>query len=368
MLELSAYTEGMAEAAVLDTYSERGRGTVVDLLLSSGQLNIGDPVVVGSSFGKVKALIDSSGKNLKVARPPMPVRMLGLRSLPETSQSSGQELLVVETEAKAREIAERRGRVEELRRLSAIETQARLAAEDAALVAEMEAEGLAAADADPTNSPKVAAKRVEQIRLVLKADGQGTLLALEKIVNNVRDLAAGDVNIEVVSKGVGNISLSDIHMLTADPLKLHGATSTPTHSMVLGFNVQQADGNTKATAKQADVQVAHHGVVYRLEDSLSTLTNSVMPKHEVLTSVGTATCTQTFQLHDKGKSVVAGLQVRSGLLNCHGDFIFRVKRNDVYVLPRAGTKRASLRRFKVRELSPTAPTDDGHYFSPSSQP
>ena len=284
--------------------------------------------------------------------------MLGLRSVPGESKT-GLELLAVENENKAREIAQRRGRVEELRRLSAMETAARLAAEDAALQAQLESD----ADEDGGgNGERAAALQGvtrERVRVVLKADGQDTLAALEKIVENVKRLAEGEVDIEVVGKGVGNISLSDVHMLTADPLKAMGSSGEHSHNLILGFNVRTADNNTKAVAKQADISMTHHNIVYELETALCRLTNEVMPKHEVLTSVGSATCLKTFQLRDKAKSVVAGLSVRSGMLHCEGDYIFRVKRNGEYVVPRVGARRVQLRRFKDEVAEVMAGSDCG---------
>ena len=352
MLELSAFDDGLAEGTVLDSHIEKGRGTVIDVLVQTGKLKLGDPIVVGSAFGKVKALLDSQGTTITEAVAPMPVRVLGLRSLPDAGLTQGKmgtlELLAVETEGAARVIAERRARVVSLQRLKAQEETARNAAADEARMlassAENDGDGLEAVDEAGVgvhaSGATLGTAEAEMIRLVLKADGQGTLQALRKIVDGICEEAGSDVNINIVSEGVGDVNQNDISILSHNPSAVSG------RNMVLGFNVKIADPSTKSAAKQADVYASVDSVVYRLEDSLCSATNALMPRKEVLTRVGGATCLKTFQLNDKQKSMVAGLSVRDGTLRAGPGFIFRVKRGDGFVLPRSGGTRVTLRRFK----------------------
>ena len=211
-----------------------------------------------------------------------------------------------------------------------------------------------------TTTAVSAIRHIEQVRLVLKADGVGTLEALQMLVNDMKTRAEGEVNVEVVYAGVGDVGMGDLQRValnTAAPSKSKGGSDVDnlqsTHAMVLGFNVGMADNETKIYAKQNDIAVTRASIVYRLEEQLCALINQVMPKREVLKTVGTARVLKLFPLRDKKGSLVAGLQVDKGVISIKDGHIFRVTRGERVVVERAPSNTASLRSYKevVKEVS-----------------
>eukprot|EP00606_Chrysophyceae_sp_TOSAG23-5_P000800 GSChrysophyteH2.ASY1.ANO1.1606.1 assembled CDS len=268
MLELKAAYKGQCEAVVLDANMEKGRGVVADVLVRWGELSVGDSIVVDTMYGKVKAIVDDKGKNVKTAGPSTPVRILGLRSVP----TAGQEMLSVETENKAREISERRQRVKDLRLLR---------------------------KQDQQNA--AAGSTVPSLGLVLKADGVGTLEALNKVVTDLGDLT-NDINLKIVSLDVGDITRGDVE------------TASTSNAIVLGFNVKVADSTTRSMAKEQDVSIARDNIIYRLEEKLREKMQNCMPMIKVENVDGIATVQQIFKLNNKSKDEVAGLIVANGFL------------------------------------------------------
>lgn len=278
VLELEAATEGQCEAVVLDANMEKGRGVVADVLVRWGRLQVGDAVIVDTAFGRVKAMMDDRGKAITEAGPSTPVRVLGLRSVPTV----GQELLSVDNEAKARSIVDRRTKLKEAR--------------GRAMKQGGSGGGAAgygtAGDADD----------VPTLPVYLKADGVGTLEALEKIV---RDLGSrtDDVNLVVVKSGVGDVNRSEVE------------TAATAGARVLGFNVGLADSATRAAMKELSVPVDRDTIIYRLEESLVQVMQTLMPKERREVIEGTAVVQKVFTLRDKQSTNVAGLVVQDGKLS-----------------------------------------------------
>eukprot|EP00605_Chrysophyceae_sp_TOSAG23-4_P000975 GSChrysophyteH1.ASY1.ANO1.1075.1 assembled CDS len=266
MLELQAAHSGQCEAVVLDANIEKGRGVVADVLVRWGELQVGDSIVVDTMFGKVKAMVDDKGKKLKKAGPSTPVRVLGLRSVP----TAGQELLSVDSETKAREISGRRQRVKDLRALRKQQH--------------------AASGSD-----------VPILEVVLKADGVGTLEALNQVVMGL-DARTEELKLRIVDEDVGDITRGDVE------------TASTSNAVVLGFNVGVADSTTRAMAKEHDVSIARDNVIYRLEEKLVNEMQAVMPMERVEHVDGVAVVQEIFQLNTKAKDQVAGLLVESGFL------------------------------------------------------
>lgn len=264
VLELQAAITGQAEAVVLDAHVERGKGVVADVLVRWGALSVGDPIVVGGSYGKVKSMINDRGESIRTAFPSNSVRLLGLRSLPST----GAEMLSVDSENVAKEIAERRQQDIEKRRereeaLAIRRAEVKRVAEAAA------AQGLSASEA------AAAAGSVDagiKINLVIKADGVGTLEALKQIVNGIVSRIVQDISINVVAATVGDVSGSDIELVAA----------AGGESLILAFNVGVVDGDTRSMAKQLDVNICRDDVIYRLEDELVNTMLSYLPKEREL--------------------------------------------------------------------------------------
>lgn len=244
IMELKGYNKGPAEGVVLDAKMEKGRGVVVDVLIKWGLLSVGDPVVVNTSFGKVRSLMDETGKSIKTAGPSTPVRIMGLKAVP----AAGQELLGTADESKARKIAERRQKLEDTKRINDINRRAK----------ELEDDG----------NPII-------IRVILKADSIGALNALRSIVDGLAERADG-VSVHVIGSSVGEVNPSDIS-LAAMSAEEDGERAT-----ILGFNINEPTGNVRTQMKQHDVTVVRNDVVYRLEEALEGIMHEHMPEERHL--------------------------------------------------------------------------------------
>jgi translation initiation factor IF-2 len=307
VLDLKASAEGHAECTVLEACMEKGRGVMCDVLVRWGRLRVGDTVIVGTAFGKVKAMTNDRGKTVKVAGPSSSVRLLGLRTVP----SAGQELISVETEGKARQIAERRERVLELRRLrQTLDAQA--------------------AEVGGEQAPV-------EVNLVLKADGQGTLNALTQIVTSLQSRTT-DVAIKVASGTVGDITRTDVE-----------SAANMTNAFVLGFNVGITDTVARELAKELDVTIYRDTIIYRLEDALTEAMVALMPKERHLELEGKAKIIQVFNFNaKKGPTLIAGVSVVSGSLKTTKpgkiEVVYRIYRNGNVLIEDLGS--AELKRFK----------------------
>jgi translation initiation factor IF-2 len=278
MMELVAATEGQCEAVVLDANMEKGRGVVADVLVRWGKLEVGDAVIVDTTFGRVKAMVNDQGKNITSAGPSTPVRLLGLRSVPNV----GQEMLSVESEAKAKGIVDRRVKLKEARdrlRNSSVD-----------------------GGSDSVGESEIGEGGIPTLPVFLKADGVGTLEALEKIVEGL-DSRTEDINLVVVKSGVGDVNRSEVE------------AAATAGARVLGFNVGIADSATRSSMKELGVVVERDTIIYRLEESLTQAMQSLMPKERKEVPEGTAVVQQIFQLRDKQSTSVAGLMVRDGKLS-----------------------------------------------------
>lgn len=322
VMELKAASAGQAEAVVLDAYMEKGRGVVADALVRWGTLSVGDCIVVDTMFGRVKAMVDDDGNPITTAGPSTPVRLLGLRSVP----TAGQELLSVASEAKARQISERRLRVQQLRQRQLQGGAPTKAATDASGETEV-------GSSSSSETPKV-----PHINVLLKADGVGTLQALEQIVSSLGQRTS-DVTVSVADASIGDVSRSDVER-----------AFTMGNALVLGFNIGLADSATRACAKELDVSIIRDTVIYRLEDSLRTAMQAQMPKERTLISEGNAKVQKVFVMRDKTATAVAGLVVQSGFLrtgSANANVVYKVTRqNGEMVLDEQDGSSAVLKRFK----------------------
>ena len=279
LMELDAAVEGQCEATVLDANLEKGRGVVADILVRWGNLKIGDPIVVDTMFGRVKHLSNDRGQSIKEAGPSTPVRLLGLRTIP----TAGQELLSVENEARARKITERRQKIQDLRN-----------ARKQSLVN--------GSNSDVSSNGE---SGLPALSLFLKADGVGTLEALQKIAAEM-DSRTNDVNVKIVGSGVGDITRTDVEQ------------ASTSNAAILGFNVRLSDSQTRATSRELDVSVNRENIIYRLEERLLELMQAQMPKEPIRTIEGSGIVQKIFTLNDKSKTSIAGLVVQSGNLKTAG--------------------------------------------------
>ena len=295
LLELRANPDRAAEGSVIEAKLDKGRGPLATVLVRRGTLRVGDIVVVGQHSGKVRAMIDDKGRQIKEATPAMPVEILGLSGVP----SAGDPMSVVENEARAREVALYRANVAtELRTVSA------------------------PVDIENVFANFNAVKAVEY-PLVIKADTQGSV---EAIVGAVNRISTDLIKVRVLSQGVGGITESDV------------ATAAASGAPVIGFNVRP---NTKAAAlaKRDRVEFQYFDVIYHLTDQVRNAMAGQLGPEIIEHVVGRAEIRQVFPAGKTGKA--AGLLVTEGVIK--KDLKARITRDDVIIY---NGKVNSLRRFK----------------------
>jgi translation initiation factor IF-2 len=279
---------GAARALVLESHMDVGRGPVATVLVRRGELNVGDLVVAGAGWGKVRALVDEYGNNLELAGPGVPVEILGLSDTPK----AGDELWEAPNERVARSIANARDR---RRRLQAIARSSKISkkieATDAAL--------------ETTSGAKLedifaAAQRGEitNLNIVLKADAQGSLEALTDSIKKL-DVEHPELEIVFVQRSVGGISESDIDLAAIS------------NAVVIGFNVRP-DKNARERAEIKNVDIRLHEIIYNVLDEMkAALTGLLAPVMEEIVT-GEAEVREVFGVPKIGK--IAGCQVRSGVI------------------------------------------------------
>jgi translation initiation factor IF-2 len=300
--EFSAVEQGPAQGTVLEARLEKGRGKVTTILVQSGTLKKGDIMIAGLEYGKVKQIVDDQGKILKQATPSMPVEVLGLSGVPD----SGDEVLVVETERKAREVADfRKARDREA------ELQKQQASKMENFLQKME-EG-----------------DVSTVNVLLKSDVRGSAQAL---VEALEALSTDEVRVKVVSSGVGGINNTDITL---------AATSG---ALVLGFNVR-ADAVARKTADNEGVRIEYYSIIYNLIDDVKAIMSGLLSPELSENIIGIANVKEVFKSHALGD--IAGCIVEEGAVR--KDSPIRVLRDSVVVFE---GELESLRRFKddVKEV------------------
>src|SRR5215212_870981 len=293
--ELKSNPDTEASGAVIESKLDPGRGPVVTILIGRGTLHVGDAIVAGAHWGRVRAMTDFTGDRIKDAGPGMPVEVLGFDGVPE----AGEHVRVVENERRARQLATERAqrlKTEALARRSGT----KVSLED---VLALSREG-----------------RVKELNLVVKADVSGSLEAVE---DEIARLPQSEVSVNVIHRGVGGINESDI---------------------MLGFNVRPS-ADARAAAEREGVEIRTYAVIYRAIDDLKAAMEGMLEPEEVEATLGEAQVLQTFRASRVG--LIAGCQVTEG----------RVTRGARARVVRDGTvvytgEIASLRRFKddVREV------------------
>ena len=302
--ELRANKNRRASGVVIESALHRGRGAVATVLVQNGTLRVGDIVVAGGTFGKVRALIDDKGKQVKKAGPSIPVEVMGLSDVP----AAGDTLSVVSDERVARETAEKRATRRRDVRISATGSQ-RVSLET---FMAMPAEG----------------KKV--LNLIIKADGQGSLEALRA---RMESLSTDDVEIRVIHGGVGAISPNDVNLASAS------------NGVLIGFNIRP-DETARRLAENEGVDLRFYQVIYEIEDDLKKAMRGMLSPVEREVVLGRAEVRQVFKVSRVG--TIVGCYVQSG----------KITRNAKARVIRDGTvvfdgEIESLRRFKddVREVA-----------------
>ena len=302
LLELTANPDRDASGVVVEAKVERGRGSVATLLVQKGTLKLGDIFVVGAESGRVRALLDDRGKNLQSAGPGQPVEILGLNGTP----MAGDNCVVVESEARAREIAEYRTR--------------QLKDREAARGARGSVEQMLSA---------IAAGEAEELPVVIKTDVHGSLEAIRVALEK---LGTDQVKVRILSAGVGAISESDISL------------SAASNAIVIAFNVR-AIPQARDLAKRDGVEIRYHSIIYELIDEVKAAMGGLLSPDTQEDFIGYAEIRQVFGVSKIGK--VAGCMVTEGIIK-RGCKV-RLLRDNV-VIHEGSLK--TLRRFKdeVKEV------------------
>ncbi|NDZ83551.1 translation initiation factor IF-2, partial [Streptomyces sp. SID10853] len=298
-LDLRANPEQDAQGIAIESHLDKGRGAVSTVLVQRGTLRIGDTMVVGDAYGRVRAMLDDNGNNLEEAGPSTPVLVLGLTNVP----GAGDNFLVVDEDRTARQIAEKR---------AARERNANFARKGVRFSLENLDEALKAG-------------LVQELNLIIKGDASGSVEALE---SSLLQLDVGEeVDIRILHRGVGAVTESDIDLATGSD------------AIVIGFNVRAA-GRAAQMAEREGVDVRYYSVIYQaIEEIEAALKGMLKPEYEEV-ELGTAEIREIFRSSKLGN--IAGVLVRSG----------EVKRNTKARLLRDGKVVAEnlnisgLRRFK----------------------
>ncbi|KAF9357457.1 hypothetical protein BGX26_003693 [Mortierella sp. AD094] len=318
VLDLRAEVDMKGEGHVIESQIEKGRGNVATVLVKRGTLRVGDTIVAGDAWCKVKALVNDTGKNVKEAPPGTPVKVMGWKDLP----MAGDEMLGAESEEQAKLAVANRAlkkeRQEQLKTLVAINEKRRLTAEEEDEEKEAQKEfkrkawlfhqGMLDTYPDPPQVKKqlsvaaMAAKEEEEsevknLRMVVKGDVSGTV---EAVCDALSGLPANQVKVGVIQSGVGNITESDIQFASS------------CSAMILGFNVK-ADKKLLQTARQMGVNVKSYNIIYKLLDDVKIEMATLLPKDIEIQVVGEAKIAQVFPIKMKGQTQnVAGCRITNG--------------------------------------------------------
>jgi len=301
--ELKANPDRTAQGVVLEARLDRGKGPLANVLIRKGTLKVGDTIVVGSAYGRVKAMMDDKGKRIKKAPPSTPVEVLGLSDVPEASDI----LYVVENEKIARQIGQER---KERKHLESLAERPK-----ASLDALFE---------------QLQKGEVKELNIILKADVRGSV---EAITSSLLNLSTDEVEIKIIHSGVGAVTESDVLLASAS------------QAIIIGFNVR-ADGATRKMAKESEVDTRFYRVIYDvIADITAAIKGMLEPKYEEVI-LGRAEVRQLFKVPKVG--VIAGSHVLEGKMVRNIDV--RVLRDEVVVHE---GKVSSLKRFKedVREVA-----------------
>ena len=302
VLELRANPDRMAQGAVIEAKLERGRGTVATLLVQKGTLKVGDILIAGSEWGRVRALLDDRGRSVETAGPATPVEVLGLQGTPQ----AGDTFVVVESEARAREIAEFRAHRHR---------QHQMAAAKRGTLEQM--------------FTKIQAGETKELPVVIKGDVQGSV---EALVSSLNQLSNDEVGVRVLHAAVGGINESDVTLARASG------------GMIIGFNVR-ANPQARELAKRDHIDIRYYSIIYNVvDDARAALTGMLAPtlREKFL---GNAEIREVFNITKFGK--VAGCMVVEGTVK-RGAKV-RLLRDSVVI--HEGTLK-TLKRFKdeVREV------------------
>ncbi|MFP7477601.1 translation initiation factor IF-2 [Terribacillus saccharophilus] len=301
--ELKANPNRSAEGTVIEAQLDKGRGPVATLLVQNGTLNIGDSIVVGNTFGRVRAMVNDLGRRVKVAPPSTPVEITGLNSVP----NAGDQFMVFEDEKQARQVGEARlqKQVEEKR-----STGARVSLEDL--------------------FNQIKQGEVKDINLIVKADVHGSV---EAMAASLEKIEVEGVKVRIIHTGVGAITESDVILASAS------------NAIIIGFNVRP-DNNAKKAAETENVDIRQHRIIYKVIEEIESAMKGMLDPEFEEKVIGQAEIRQIIKVSRIG--TIAGSYVTEGKIT--RDASIRVIRDGVVIVE---DEIDSLKRFKddVREVA-----------------
>ncbi len=296
VLELKANPNAPAKAAVIESSLEKGRGPVATVIVQNGTLKVGNNVVCGSAYGRVKALVNDMGKQIKELSPSHTAVVVGLNEVP----AAGEIMMAMNSDKEAKEYALKRKEYERNKELS---KSTKSSLED---MTAMIAEG-----------------KLKSLKVVLKTDVHGSLEAIKSSLSELRN---DEVKINIISSGVGGITESDVELV-----------ANSENCVLLGFNVRPT-GSVKALAKQKNVDIRTYSIIYQLLDDMTMMLTGMMAPKFTEENTGQAEVRDVFKAP---KGMVAGCVVVDGKLIRGG--LVRVIRQGVVAFE---GELVSLRRFK----------------------
>ncbi|MGE5629412.1 MAG: translation initiation factor IF-2 [Solirubrobacterales bacterium] len=296
MLELKANPKRNAKGTVVEAKLDKGRGPVATLLVQNGTLNVGDSIIVGSTYGRIRAMFDDKGKKIKTAGPSIPVEILGLSEVP----SAGDRFHEVKNEKTARDMAEKRKQKE---RADNFQTTHKVSLEDL--------------------YNQIKEGKVKELSIIIKADVQGSIEALKQ---SLQKLSNDEIKVRVIHGAVGAITETDVTLATAS------------NAIIIGFNVRP-DNNALAAADKEAVDIKTYRVIYNaIDDVKAAMVGMLEPDYKEVV-LGKAEIRQTYKISNVG--TIAGCYVLDGKLTRNSKI--RVIRDGIVVFE---SELASLKRFK----------------------
>ncbi|HEV7645574.1 MAG TPA: translation initiation factor IF-2 [Pyrinomonadaceae bacterium] len=299
ILDLKASPTRRASGVVLEAKLDKGRGAVATVLVQQGTLSVGDPFIVGQISGKVRAMFNDRGEEVKEASPATPVEVLGLQGVPH----AGDNFQVVADVSRATEIAQQR---------------------------QMKARQSALAKSTRRGIESLGLAEVKELLIILKADVQGSV---EVLKSTLEKLSTDKVKVRVIRAGVGAIAESDVLLASATQ-----ADNTQTAVVIIGFNVRP-ETRTAEVAKQEQVDIRLHSVIYKIEEEIRAAMIGMLDAIEKEAIIGKAEVSEVFKVPKLG--AVAGSRVIDGIMKRHAKA--RLIRDSVVVWE---GELESLRRFK----------------------
>ena len=304
IMELAADPKRKAKAIVIESSVEKGLGTVANIIVKNGSLSVGDNIIVGTTYGRVKTMILDDGSRAKKIGPSTPAAIVGLDSVPD----AGDILIGVDSEKEAREVANKR---KELARTKELSKSTKVSIDE---LSDLIAEG-----------------KIKKLPIIVKADVQGSLQAIKQALAELKN---DEVEVHIIHSGIGSITESDVVLADASE-----------HCYIVGFNVK-ATGAVKNKAKELGIEIKTYSIIYDLLDDAKELLGGLMSPVITEEAAGKAEVRQTFSVAKVG--TIAGCMVIDG----------KVEKNSVAKVVRAGEviyegKISSLKRFNddVKEVT-----------------